>query len=122
MQRDAAREAFASGRYALADVFLVSDVDLATLRARREADPSRTRRNFERHVLLRDTLLRWYGAIDRLEPGRVVFGLPAGGIAPVRSLRTTFSHAFAPALTCSTSILSSISPAVFSFSLWQVTQ
>jgi len=82
MQRDAARDAFASGRYALADVFLVSDVDIDTLRARRDADPSRTRRNFERHVLLRDTLLRWYGAIDRLEPGRVVFGLPAGGIAP----------------------------------------
>ena len=82
MQRDAARDAFASGRYALADVFLVSDVDIASLRARREADPSRTRRNFERHVLLRDALLRWYGAIDRLEPGRVVFGLPAGGIAP----------------------------------------
>jgi hypothetical protein len=82
MQRDAAREAFASGRYALADVFLVSDVDIDTLRTRREADSSRTRRNFERHVLLRDTLVRWYGAIDRLEPGRVVFGLPAGGIAP----------------------------------------
>jgi hypothetical protein len=82
MQRDAARDAFASGRYALADVFLVSDVDDATLRARRDADPSRTRRNFERHVLLRDSLLRWYSAIDRLEPGRVVFGLPAAGITP----------------------------------------
>jgi hypothetical protein len=31
-------------------------------------------------VLLRDSLLRWYSAIDRLEPGRVVFGLPAGGL------------------------------------------
>ena len=81
-QRDAARDAFASGRYALADVFLVSDVADATLRARRDADPSRTRRNFERHVLLRDSLLRWYSAIDRLEPGRVVFGLPAAGITP----------------------------------------
>jgi hypothetical protein len=27
-------------------------------------------------------LLRWYRAIDRLEPGRVVFGLPAGGLTP----------------------------------------
>jgi hypothetical protein len=80
MQRDAARDAFASGRYALADVFLVSDIDVATLRARREGDPSRTRRNFERHVLLRDTLMRWYTAIDRLDPGRVAFGLPADGI------------------------------------------
>jgi hypothetical protein len=82
MQRDVARDAFASGRYALADLFLVSDVDAATLRARREADATRTRTNFERHVLLRDSLLRWYGAIDRLEPGRVVFGLPTDGITP----------------------------------------
>jgi hypothetical protein len=82
MQRDAARDAFTAGRYALADLFLVSDVDDATLRARRDADASRTRRNFERHVQLRDGLMRWYSAIDRLEPGRVVFGLPADGISP----------------------------------------
>ena len=82
LQRDAAREGFAAGRYALADLFLVSDVDAATLRARRDADPSRTRRNFEHHIQLRDSLLRWYRAIDRLEPGRVVFGLPAGGLTP----------------------------------------
>ena len=81
MQRDAARDAFSEGRYALADLFLVSNVDDATLRARREADASRTRHNFERHVLLRDALLRWYSAVDRLEPGRVVFGLPADGIS-----------------------------------------
>ena len=82
VQRDVARDAFAASRYALADVFLVSNVDDATLRARRENDPSRTRRNFERHVRLRDSLLRWYRAIDRLEPGRVVFGLPLDGITP----------------------------------------
>lgn len=82
LQRDAARDAFAAGRYALADLFLVSNVDDATLRERREADPTRTRRNFERHVRLRDSLLRWYSAIDRLEPGRVVFGLPEGGLTP----------------------------------------
>jgi hypothetical protein len=82
MQRDAARDAFSAGRYALADVFLVSDVDDATLRGRRDADASRRRRNFERHVLLRDSLLRWYSGIDRLEPGRVVFGLPVDGITP----------------------------------------
>ncbi|MDQ2914569.1 MAG: hypothetical protein M3T56_15130 [Chloroflexota bacterium] len=81
MQRQVARDAFAAGRYALADMFLVSDVDSASLRVRREADPTRTRSNFERHVTLRDALMRWYSAIDRLEPGRVVFGLPTDGIA-----------------------------------------
>ena len=96
MQRDAARDAFAAGRYALADAFLVSDVDDATLRSRRDADTTRTRRNFERHVALRDALLRWYGAIDRLEPGRVVFGLPDEGITPellAKGKRTTRSGA-----------------------------
>jgi hypothetical protein len=82
MQRDVARDAFASGRQALADLFLVSDIDDATLRARRDADPTRTRRNFERHGRLRDALLRWYRAIDRLESGRVVFGLPETGLTP----------------------------------------
>jgi hypothetical protein len=94
MQRDVARDAFAAGRYALADVFLVSDVDDATLRARRAADTSRSRSNFERHALLRDALVRWYSAVDRLEPGRVVFGLPAGGITPdllAKDKRTTRS-------------------------------
>ena len=80
LQRDAARDAFAEGRQGLADVVLVSDVDVATLRARRDGDATRTRRNFETHVLLRDTLLRWYAAIDALGPGRVRFGLPADGL------------------------------------------
>jgi hypothetical protein len=82
LQREASREAFSAGRYALADLYLVSDVDEATLRARRDADKTRTRRGFERHVLLRDSLLRWYRAIDELEPGRVHFRLPEPGITP----------------------------------------
>jgi hypothetical protein len=79
-QRDTARSAFGEGRYALADLIFVANVDDATLRARRAADPTRTRRNFEIHVRLRDSTLRWYSAIDRLEPGRVVFGLPDHGL------------------------------------------
>ncbi len=82
LQRDVAREAFAAGRYGLADLALVSDLDEATLRARRDRDATRTRRNFETHVLLRDTLLRWYAAIAALEPGRVIFGLPDDGLRP----------------------------------------
>ena len=80
--RDVAREAFVARRYGLADLIYVSDVDEATLRARRDGDATRTRRNFERHVKLRESTLRWYRAVDALEPGRVVFGLPETGIAP----------------------------------------
>lgn len=82
LQRDAAREAFSAGRYALADLYLVSDVDEATLRARRESDATRRRGGFERHVQLRDSLLGWYRAIESLEPGRVRFGLPESGLTP----------------------------------------
>jgi hypothetical protein len=82
LMRDVAREAFVTGRYGLADLMYVSDVDEATLRARRDGDPTRTRRNFERHVKLRDSTLRWYRMIDAIEPGRVIFGLPDTGIDP----------------------------------------
>jgi hypothetical protein len=82
LQREASRIAFSAGEYALADLYLVSDIDEATLRARRDADTTRTRRGFERHVLLRDSLLCWYRAIDALEPGRVRFELPDAGLTP----------------------------------------
>ncbi|HEY3218714.1 MAG TPA: hypothetical protein VGK15_06480 [Candidatus Limnocylindria bacterium] len=82
LMRDVAREAFVAGRYGLADVVYVSDVDIATLRARRASDATRTRRNFERHVKLRDSLLQWYRVIDAVEPGRVIFGLSETGIDP----------------------------------------
>jgi len=82
LMRDVARDAFAAERYGLADFIYVSDIDDATLRARRDNDPTRTRRNFERHAKLRDSLLEWYRFIDSLESGRVVFGLPPNGIAP----------------------------------------
>jgi hypothetical protein len=82
LQREASRRAFSAGEYALADLYLVSDIDETSLRARRDADTTRTRGGFERHVRLRDSLLRWYRAIDELEPGRVRFELPEDGLTP----------------------------------------
>ena len=82
LQRETSRAAFSAGEYALADIYLVSDVAETTLRDRRDADTTRRRGNFERHVLLRDALLQWYRAIDELEPGRVRFGLPEAGLTP----------------------------------------
>jgi hypothetical protein len=82
LERETSRAAFAAGRYALADAVIYADVDEATLRARRDADTTRKRRNFEIHVRLRESSLRWYRAIDALEPGRVIFGLPDEGLTP----------------------------------------
>ena len=82
LQREASREAFSAHRYALADIYLVSAIDEPTLRARRDGDATRRRGGFERHVKLRDSLLRWYRAIDDLEPGRVHFELPDSGLTP----------------------------------------
>lgn len=80
--RERTREGFVAGRYALADLFLVADVDEVTLHERRERDATRTRGSVEQHALMRDSLLRWYRAIDELEPGRVRFELPEAGLTP----------------------------------------
>jgi hypothetical protein len=82
LQGEASRKAISENTYGLADLYLVSNIDEATLRARRDADTTRTRGGFERHVRLRDSLLRWYRVIDELEPGRVHFGLPETGLTP----------------------------------------
>ena len=82
LQRDVAREAFATGRYGLADLFLVSEISMDELRRRKDADPTRTRHSFEHHVQLRDSLLAWYRSITTFDAQRVVFGLPGAGLAP----------------------------------------
>jgi hypothetical protein len=49
-------------------------------------------------------------------------GRPAGGIAPVRSLRTIFSKTSVWSLTAATSNVSSASPPAFMRWLWHVVQ
>jgi hypothetical protein len=78
--REHTREGFTAGRYALADLFLITDIDEVTLRERRKQDATRTRGGVEGHASSRDSLARWYRAIDDLEPGRVRFGLPDQGL------------------------------------------
>ena len=59
------------------------------------------------------------------KPSRVAAsgrGMPAGGIAPVRTLRMTFSQAPASAGTRDRSSVSSARPPVFSRWLWHETQ
>lgn len=76
----AVRRAFEADRLGFADLVLVSVPDLETLRVRKAGDLTRTRRSFELHAQLREPLREWYRAVERLEPGRVVWELPGTGV------------------------------------------
>jgi hypothetical protein len=54
--------------------------DLETLHRQRDDDATRRRRNFATHVQLREPLRQWYAALDSLDPGRVIWDLPADGV------------------------------------------
>jgi len=75
------REAVARRRMGFADLVLVSLPSLAELTRRREADTTRRRRNFERHIRLAEPLREWYETLDRLRPGTVRWNLPTEGVA-----------------------------------------
>jgi hypothetical protein len=82
------RTAVQTGRLGLADAVLVGLPDLATLQARRASDATRRRRNFATHVQLREPLRQWYAALDGLDPGRVIWELPADGVPKLPEPRT----------------------------------
>jgi hypothetical protein len=75
-----ARRAFADDALGLADLVLVSIPTAETLRSHRDADPTRRRRSFDLHARLGEHLRAWYEALDALEPGRVIWNLPPGGL------------------------------------------
>jgi len=75
-----ARYAFASGSLGFADLVLISIPATAILQAQRDADTSRRRKTFALHSTLAEPLRSWYRAVEALEPGRVVWGLPANGL------------------------------------------
>jgi hypothetical protein len=76
----ATRELFAQERLGIADLILVEIPDPATLAARRQADTTRRRQNFDLHRQLADPLRDWYQAVEQLDPPRVRWGLPVTGI------------------------------------------
>ncbi|WP_433040833.1 hypothetical protein [Dactylosporangium sp. CS-033363] len=77
---DAHRQAVAEGRLGFADLILVSTPPEEELRRRRDADPTRRRRNFDLHVRLAEPLRQWYEAVERAGAARVVWGLPPTGL------------------------------------------
>lgn len=74
------REAIAAGSLGFADVALVPIPSIRVLRTRKAADATRQRRSFELHAQLRGPLREWYSAVERAEPGRVVWSWSATGV------------------------------------------
>jgi hypothetical protein len=74
-----AREAFGTGRLGLADAVLVGLPEPEILQRRRDEAPDRPRA-VATGVQLREPLRQWYAALDRLDPGRVIWELPADGV------------------------------------------
>ncbi|MEM6909432.1 MAG: hypothetical protein AAF494_12205 [Pseudomonadota bacterium] len=71
--RPKARASFAAGRLGFADLYLVKRIAPEVARRQKENDPTRTRRNFERHVALQPHLIAWFEALAEVLPGRVEF-------------------------------------------------
>ena len=74
------RRQFIDGLYGLADLVLYSDPGEDELRRRKESDDTRSRRNFELHTTMRPFFRQWYEAISHLDPKRVVWKHPDGGL------------------------------------------
>lgn len=77
---DTTRVDFVTGDLGVADLVLYSDPSEDELRRRQEGDATRTRRNFERHMVMRPFFRRWYEAVARLDPARVVWAHPPDGL------------------------------------------
>ncbi|MEM1197140.1 MAG: hypothetical protein AAGH57_13625 [Pseudomonadota bacterium] len=72
--RPIARASFAAGRLGFADLYMVKRIAPEVARRQKENDPTRTRRNFERHLALQPYLMAWFEALAGVLPGRVEFG------------------------------------------------
>jgi hypothetical protein len=64
----------------------MKSIDPWVARQQRDADPTRSRRNFDLHVQLHDPLVTWYRTMERLLPGAVIWNLPDKGLASLSNL------------------------------------
>jgi hypothetical protein len=74
------RDALATARLGFTDIVLVSIPPAHVLRAHKAADVTRQRRSFELHARLGEPLREWYSAVERAEPGRVVWSWPTDAV------------------------------------------
>lgn len=73
---EAATNAIGQRSVGIVDFVAVGLPDDDTLERQRIADSTRRRRNFDLHRKLGPALRDWYEALDRLDPGRVVWSFP----------------------------------------------
>jgi hypothetical protein len=59
------------GGLAFPDLYVTLTATEEQLRERRSGDPARSRRNFEKHLLMTGPLLRYFGELRDVAPGRV---------------------------------------------------
>jgi thymidylate kinase len=67
------REHVRHGTLAFPDLYVLLRASEAQLRQRRSGDPTRTRRNFEKHLALIEPQRRYFAALNDAAPGRVLF-------------------------------------------------
>ena len=82
-QAAAYRQLIAHRRLGFADRYLVDVPDPDTLAVRKVADQSRRRRNFDLHGRLGPPLAEWYGMVETLRPGSVLWAFPDAGLSDV---------------------------------------
>lgn len=74
-----ARKAIAERRIGFGDRYFVKRIAPEIVRAQKEGDATRTRRNFDIHLALQPHLLDWFGALSQALPGKVEFSFPDKG-------------------------------------------
>jgi thymidylate kinase len=67
------RERVRQGTLAFPDLYVLLHATEAQLRQRRAGDPTRTRRNFEKHLALIEPQRRYFAALHDASPDRVLF-------------------------------------------------
>jgi hypothetical protein len=81
------REAMLAERLGFADMVLVSIPPMHVLRSHKASDSGRRRRSFELHARLAEPLRDWYSAVERAEPGRVLWSWPTPTVSMIRTER-----------------------------------
>jgi hypothetical protein len=71
-----ARKAISEQRLGFGGRYYVKRIPPLVARAQKEADSTRSRRNFEMHLALQPHLLDWFNALSDVLPGRVSFSFP----------------------------------------------